>query len=96
MSGSIVKLQLVRPLSADETAPPQVLAILAAMPQPTSKGPGEWVTREALAASLEGKVATKQPIERIVAYYQPALEKAGLLNVDRASKKVNVVSRKEA
>lgn len=90
MSSSIVTLCKIRNLNDNETAPPQVIVILNNMPL------GENVSRETLAKNLEGKIATKQPIERIIAYYQPALEKAGVITVDRASKKINVVSRKEA
>lgn len=95
MSKSIVKLARVRDLTKEETAPPQCLAILAALPLSDAKNP-TWVEREELAAQLEGKFATRQPIERIVAYYQPALEKAGLIVVDRASKKVNVIAKARA
>lgn len=66
------------PLQAD-----QILDILAGAGQESEDGPFTVMTRKDLLDRMKYVVVTRQPIERILGYYQPILTKAGYISVEK-------------
>lgn len=86
-----VMLTKVRELNKDETAPPQVIAILASMKV------GVPIDREELGKTLvdpktELRLATKQDPARVIAFYQARLVQAGVFKEERTGV-TNIVAR---
>lgn len=57
---------------------PQARVIVNVLQEKTS------LTRDALNVALEGKLQTRQPIGRIVTYYQKTLVEAGYISITEA------------
>ena len=67
----------------------QIMAILNAAPAKT-------MLREALLAEMTKVVVTRQPIERILGFYQPRLISSGFLKIEVEPKPVKVKEAKAA
>jgi hypothetical protein len=69
-----------KPATTDKKVAPQAQVIVNAV-ETAGKG---GITREDLVKALDGNLTTRQPIGRIVSYYQKPLIEAGLITVDKA------------
>lgn len=69
-----------QPTKEDKVAP-QAQVILDVIEASGKDG----ILREELVAALDGVLVTRQPINRIVTYYQKPLEDKGLIQVDKAT-----------
>lgn len=89
----MIKVQtftLKKELGEADKCPPQSKLIIDSL-----KAAGGKMTREELLGSLrrppeEGGLKTVQTPERIVSFYKPRLEAAGILQVDLESKEIDV------
>ena len=61
----------------------QILDILAGTGQESEDGPFNVMARKDLLDRMKDVVVTRQPIERILGYYQPILTKAGYISVEK-------------
>lgn len=61
----------------------QILDILAGTGQESEDGPFSIMARKDLLDRMKDVVVTRQPIERILGYYQPILTKAGYISVEK-------------
>lgn len=61
----------------------QILDILAGTGQESEDGPYAVMSRKDLLERMKDVVVTRQPIERILGYYQPILTKAGYISVEK-------------
>lgn len=61
----------------------QILDILAGAGQESEDGPFSIMARKDLLDRMKDVVVTRQPIERILGYYQPILTKAGYISVEK-------------
>ena len=88
MATRITSATFTRELTEEDKVAPQMRGIVESVIE--AHGVGVAVTTEQVTAAMEGNITTRQPLDRIFAYYIPKLEEAGLITVERA-----VVVKKE-
>jgi hypothetical protein len=74
----------LREAGADDKLPKQAQVLSETLAAAGKKG----FTKDEFVAALEGKLETRQPIERIIAYYQKKLETMGLVKVSTFEEEV--------
>jgi hypothetical protein len=79
----LTKLKMAREVSKDEKLTPQARQMI----QIIQDGPADGVAREYLVSELTKVVKTRQPVERIVAFYAQTLgpKGSGLLAVEKTT-----------
>lgn len=69
--------KLVRAIAEGDKLAPQARVIVNVIGEHA-----EGITREDLSKALDGKLITRQPIGRIVTYYQKSLVEGGWISID--------------
>ena len=71
--------KVARKLTSDDKMPKQMKVLYDVLEAAGKAG----LTREEWAEKLVGQIETKQPITRIIGYYQARMESAGMITIEK-------------
>lgn len=70
---------VARKLTEDDKLPKQAKVLYDVLAEAGKKG----LNRDAFAKACEGKLETRQPVSRIIGYYQAKLETMGAISIEK-------------
>ena len=76
----IVTYTAARKLTEDDKLPKQMKVLFDVLANAGKKG----LTRDEWAKQLEGVIETRQPITRIIGYYQSQMESRGMITITKS------------